>query len=99
MGAIECKLAEFELLLELKIEQKTGTSPDKLVLSRENPRHRQCADRTSVRPSYIFLYQHIELAGTAPWYSIIFCCNQSLLICNYKFNTEYRGKVSISVRD
>jgi hypothetical protein len=61
MGAIECKLAmcistlvEFELLMELKIEQKNGTSLVKLVLSRENPRHRQCADRTSVRPSYIF---------------------------------------------
>jgi hypothetical protein len=41
MAAIECKLAmcisrlvEFELLLELKIEQKNGTSLVKLVLSR-----------------------------------------------------------------
>jgi hypothetical protein len=72
MAAIECKLTmvisrlvKFELLLELKIEQKKGTSLVKPVLSRENPRHRQCADRTSVRPSYIFRYQHIELAGTA----------------------------------
>jgi hypothetical protein len=72
MATIECKLAmcisrlvEFELLLELKIEQKHGTSLVKLVLSRENPRHRQCADRTSVCPSYIFQYQYIELAGTA----------------------------------
>jgi hypothetical protein len=59
------RLVEFELQLELKIEQKKGTSLVKLVLSRENPRHRQCADRTSVRPSYIFRYQHIELVGTA----------------------------------
>jgi hypothetical protein len=61
MGAAECKLAmcisilvEFELLLELKIEQKPVTSLVKLVLSRENPRHRQCVDRTSVRPSFIY---------------------------------------------
>jgi hypothetical protein len=71
MATLECKLAmcisrlvEFELLFQLKIEQKKGTSLVKLVLSRENPRHRQCVDRTSVRPSYIFRYQHIELSGT-----------------------------------
>jgi hypothetical protein len=41
MATLECKLAmctsrlvEFELLLELKIEQKNGTSLVKLVLSR-----------------------------------------------------------------
>jgi hypothetical protein len=57
MATLECKLAvcisrlvEFELLLELKIEQKKGTSLVKLGLSRENLRHRQCADRTSIRP-------------------------------------------------
>jgi hypothetical protein len=53
-----------ELDIQLKLEQKSGTSLVKLVLSRENPRHRQCADQTSVRPSYIFPYQHIQLAGT-----------------------------------
>jgi hypothetical protein len=58
MAAIECKLAmctsrlvEFELQLELNIEQKKGTSLVKLVSLRENPRHHQCADRASVRPS------------------------------------------------
>jgi hypothetical protein len=72
MAALECKVAmvisrleKFELLLELKIEQKHGTSLVKLVLLRENPRHRQCADSASVFPSYIFPYQHIQLAGTS----------------------------------
>jgi hypothetical protein len=72
MAALECKVAlgfcrlvKLELHLELKFEQKKGTSLVKLVLSRENPRHRQCADQTSVRPSYIFPYQHIQLAGTS----------------------------------
>jgi hypothetical protein len=51
MAAIECKVAmcisrleDFELLMELKFEQKKGTSLVKLVLLQENPRHRQCAD-------------------------------------------------------
>jgi hypothetical protein len=43
----------------------------KLVLSRENPRHRQCVDQTSVRPSDIFPYQHIELAGTRLEYALL----------------------------
>jgi hypothetical protein len=54
MATLECKLAmciirrlvEFELLLELKIEQNHGTSLVKLVLSR-----RKSASRQSVCPS------------------------------------------------
>jgi hypothetical protein len=72
MAALECKVAmvisrlvKLGLHLELKFEQKKGTSLVKLVLWQENPRHRQCADRTSFCPSYIFPYQHIQLAGTS----------------------------------
>jgi hypothetical protein len=70
MAAIECKVAmyisrlvEFELLLELKFEQKKGTSLVKLVLSR----------RKSVSPSvrgpdvcpsqFIFRYLSIQWLG------------------------------------
>jgi hypothetical protein len=56
MAALECKVAmvistlvKFELLLELKIEQKHGTSLVKLDLLRRS--------RVSVRPSYIFRYK------------------------------------------
>jgi hypothetical protein len=69
MAALECKLAmvintlvEFELLLELKIEQKHGTSLDKLVLSRRKSGLR--IERLSV-PVIYFGYRdgiHSDLA-------------------------------------
>jgi hypothetical protein len=69
MAAIECMLAmcisrlvKFELLLELKIEQKKGTSLVKLVLSRRKSGLR--TERLSV-PVIYFGYRagiHLDLA-------------------------------------
>jgi hypothetical protein len=69
MAALECKLAmciirlvEFELLLELKIEQKNGTSLVKLVLSRRKFGLR--TERLSVPVIYFGhrVWFHLDLA-------------------------------------
>jgi hypothetical protein len=69
MATIECKLAmcinrlvEFELLFELKIEQKSGTSLVKPVLSRRKSGLR--TERLSV-PLIYFGYRHSS-SGTPP---------------------------------
>jgi hypothetical protein len=53
---------DFELLLELKIEQKHGTS---LHTASCTGRVKDENSRASVRPSELFQYQHIILAGTS----------------------------------
>jgi hypothetical protein len=68
MAALECKVAmvisrlvKFELLLELKIEQKHGTSLVKLVLSRIKSGLLQ-----SVCPSQLYIFDiGQESAGTS----------------------------------